>query len=174
MAHRIQRMTTRLSRRAGTTGGRQLRTRQPRAGARPHPETFVPRLRRSGDPGRGQAAAWQWAVNAVRPPCGPPPTSSDILTPRGCPVHGARVVSRMVDGARTRCARNSSSADAPDSPSGRQGFRGRWCFPGRVRGSQWGLGVLLGGLRTQGGYRVHESESVSHSIVSNSLPSRGL
>ena len=67
VAHRIHRKTTRLSRRAGTTGGWHLRTRQPCAGTGPHSETFVPRLRQSGDTGRGQAAAWQWSVNGVRP-----------------------------------------------------------------------------------------------------------
>ena len=41
-------------------------------------------------------------------------------------------------------------------------------------GGNGGSGCSWMGLRTQGGYRVHESESVSRLVLSDSLPSQGL
>ena len=146
VAHRIQRKTTGLSRRVGTTGGWQLRTCQPCVGARPHPETFVPRLWWSGDTGRGQAAAWQWAVDGMCPTMWP---SSDTLWHPGilrlsCP-RGSR---GQRDGGWREELFLLMLQTAPQASKAPKG----WCFPGRVAwvimGAQgtpgWGSGLTVG------------------------------
>lgn len=114
VAHRIQRKTTRLSRRAGTTGGWQLRTRQPCAGAGPHQRLWCWKaLGGQGTlAGTGSSMAGLWT--ACAPPCGLPPTPCGILgiLRLSCPCR-AHGVSGMV-----WVARGALPLDAPDSSSG--------------------------------------------------------